>query len=177
MEQRLLDLIHDARRWTDSDQEYLPTLGCSKCKKPCMPLCGLGLKRKISPMETKQIVLESRKTIFETGKTINPMPIQFVSGADIVIMTEQALDSVEQRVVPGHGKQWIFTQPIPTMAGLICRDCETCSLCLGPCGFEVRHRGKKIKVCVRCSEECKVCRQPVIRHHACCAGLGRRYLC
>jgi hypothetical protein len=176
MEQRLIDLIHHARRWGDGGRDYLPTLGCSKCGKGCMPLCGLGLNRKITPMETKDVELKTRKSMLETGKNVHPVQMRFVTGTDVVIMCERALDSIEERDLPGKGKQWVFVKPIPTMAGLICKDCTACVLCLSDAGSdEVRHQGKRIKLCMECMDVCAGCQQAKVRHHSCCTPLGRKY--
>ena len=39
--ERLVELIHDAKRWNEGRRDYMPELGCSKCGKGCLPLCGL----------------------------------------------------------------------------------------------------------------------------------------
>ena len=178
MEQRLLDLIHDARRWTDINRDYLPMIGCSKCGKGCLPLCGLGMNRRITPMETKDIVLKSRKTMLETGKPTRPTHMQLVASSDVVIACERALDCIEKREIPGHGPQWVFVRPIPTLCGLICRECKACTLCGADASEEeVRHhQGKRIKVCTACADVCVACQQSKVRHHACCVGLGDRTL-
>ncbi len=176
MEQRLVDLLHDARRWTDGHQDYLPTLGCSKCGQGCMPLCGLGLNRKMTPMEMKDVTLKSRKSMLETGKSVHPINIQFVSSTDVVIAIERALDCIEQRTIPGHGSQWVFIKPIPTASGLICKECQACVLCNNTARDEVRHKGKRIKVCMSCLDTCSVCQQTKVRHHSCCKSLTGTYL-
>lgn len=170
MEQRLVDLIHHSRRWADSGRDYLPMLGCSKCSNGCMPLCGLGLQRKVTPMETKDVVLKTRQTMLEIGKTVRQTTIQFVSSADIVISCEKALDCIEQRDIPGHGKQWVFVKPIPTLSGLICKDCQACTLCGGAAQSDVRYQSKRIKACVSCTDICDICQQAKIRHHMCCVA-------
>jgi hypothetical protein len=76
MEQLLVHLIDDAKRWADKGRDYLPTLGCSSCGKGCMPLCGLGINRKVSPMENKDIVLQTRKTMLEIGKNSQSVTLQ-----------------------------------------------------------------------------------------------------
>ena len=175
MEQHLADLIHNARRWTENGRDYLPTLGCSACGKGCMPLCGLGLKRRMTPMETKDVVLKSRKTMLETGKTVHPTHLQFVSGTDVVIVCEKALDSIEEREIKDKGKQWVFTKPIPTASGLLCRDCDVCVLCRAPATSMVNCRGKPTKICVVCMDACDMCQQPKARHHNCCTSALRRF--
>jgi hypothetical protein len=169
MEQHLIDLIHNAKRWTDEQRDYLPTLGCSSCGKGCMPLCGLGLNRKITPMETKPVFLHTRKSMMETGKSIQPMQLQFVTGTDVVIMCENALDSIQEREVPGKGSQWVFTKPIPTMTGLLCKECRVCMLCRDPTQETVRCKGKTISLCVSCMQACEMCQQIKVKHHICCA--------
>ena len=168
MEQRLVDLIHDARRWADAGRDYLPMLGCSSCSSGCMPLCGLGLTRKVTPMETKDVVLKSRSTMLEVGKTMRPTALQLVSSVDIVISCERALDCIEEREIPGHGKQWVFVKPIPTLSGLVCKDCQTCALCGSAARDEVRYQNKRIKACASCTDICSVCQQAKLRHHICC---------
>jgi len=170
MDQRLIDLIHDAKRWTDGHgTDYLPTLGCSACGNGCMPLCGLGLNRRMTPMEHKDVVLKTRKTMLETGRMTYPVTMQFVTGADIVIMCEKALDCIEERPIAGKGTQWVFTRPIPTMSGLICKDCsKVCALCQSPTTNIVKHKGRPLPMCSRCTDLCKACEQPKPKHHGCC---------
>ncbi len=74
--ERLVELINDAQRWTEGSRDYLPELGCSECGKGCMPLCGLGLNRKVTPLEYKDVVLKSRKMMIETGKRVSPLTVQ-----------------------------------------------------------------------------------------------------
>ena len=76
--ERLIELINDAQRWSDSGHDYMPELGCSQCGKGCMPLCGLGLNRKVTPMEHKDIVLKTRKMKIETGKRVSPVTVQVI---------------------------------------------------------------------------------------------------
>ena len=76
--ERLVKLINDAQRWSDSGRDYMPELGCSQCGKGCMPLCGLGLNRKVTPMEYKDVVLKTRKMKIETGKRISPVTVQVI---------------------------------------------------------------------------------------------------
>ena len=170
MEQRLVDLLNEAQRWSADGHDFLPTLGCSVCGKGCMPLCGLGINRKISPMESKDIVLKSRKTMLETGKMICPVDLQIVSCTGIVIMYERALDCIHEREVAGS-RRWIFTQPIPTMAGLLCKECNKCQACgqeILEEGDRVKCKGRWIRVCVMCVEQCSVCAQGKLKHHNCC---------
>ena len=175
MDQRLIDLLHDAKRWADAGRDYLPTLGCSSCGKGCMPLCGLGLNRKVSPMESKDVVLKTRKSMIETGKRAHPLNIQLVTGTEIVIVCEKALDCIEEREItttadgPTTTKQWVFTKPIPTAYGLLCRDCSVCMLCREPTSETVRRDGRPLKICVSCMEACDICQQIKVKHHPCCA--------
>ena len=126
-------------------------------------------------MEAKDVVVRTRKSMLETGKALLPMPLQFVSGSDIVIMFEKAMDCIEERAVAGHGKQWVFVKPIPTMAGLLCRDCAVCMLCHAPTEETVRYQGGRMKLCVGCMDACAVCGQAKVRHHPCCEGQGKKY--
>jgi hypothetical protein len=172
MEQRLVDLINDAQRWSENGRDFLPTLGCSSCGKGCMPLCGLAVNRKVSPMESKDIVLKSRKTMLETGKLVCPLDLQIVSCTGIVIMYERALDCIHERELPnGGGRRWVFTQPIPTMAGLLCVECRKCQACgqdLLDEGDRVKCNGRWIRACAMCVEQCSVCAQGRLKHHNCC---------
>lgn len=170
-----MDLIHHARRWADKGRDYLPTLACSACGKACMPLCGLGLNRKTTPMEFKDVVVKSRKSMLETGRTLRPVQLQFVTGTDIVIMYEKAMDCIEERNVADHGKQWVFTKPIPTMAGLFCADCAVCTLCGMSTKDTVPYQGRRVKMCAACVDACDVCGQARIKHHPCCEGVGKKY--
>jgi hypothetical protein len=170
MEQRLVDLLNDAQRWSDNGRDYLPTLGCSSCGKGCMPLCGLGINRKVSPMESKDIVLKSRKSMLETGKLAAPIDLQIVSCTSIVIMYERALDCIQEREI-GGGRRWVFTQPIPTMAGLLCSECNKCQACgqeLMDDADRVKFSGRWIRACAMCVEQCSVCAQARLKHHNCC---------
>jgi len=173
MDQRLIDLIHDAKRWADDGRDYLPTLGCSSCGKGCMPLCGLGLNRKVSPMESKDAVLKTRKSMIETGKRAHPLNIQLVTGTDVVIVCEKALDCIEERQIKGADgtttTQRVFTKPIPTAYGLLCRDCNVCMLCRDPTGEIVRCDGRPAKICFSCMDACEICQQVKVKHHPCCA--------
>lgn len=172
MEQRLIDLLNDAQRWSSGGRDYLPTFGCSSCGKGCMPLCGLGLNRKISPMEYKDITLKSRKSMMETGKLVSPVDLQIVSCTGIVIMYERALDCIQELEIPnGGGRRWVFTQPIPTMAGLLCSECKKCQACgqdVMDEGDRVKCKGRWIRVCLMCIEQCPVCSQGKLKHHNCC---------
>ncbi len=74
--ERLIELINEAQRWSEGDCDYLPQLGCSNCGKGCLPLCGLGLNRKVTPLEYKDVVLKSRKMMIETGRRTTPAIVQ-----------------------------------------------------------------------------------------------------
>ena len=76
--ERLVELINDAQWWSDSGRDYMPELGCSQCGKGCMPLYGLGLNCKVTPMEYKDVVLKTRKMKIETGKRISPVTVQVI---------------------------------------------------------------------------------------------------
>jgi hypothetical protein len=130
----------------------------------------------MTQMEMKDVTLKSRKSMLETGKNIHPTIIQFVSSTDVVIACEKALDCIEQRTVPGSGLQWVFVKPVPTVSGLICKDCKACVLCNASAPNEVRHHGRRINVCDLCIDTCSTCQQTKVRHHACCTSLGGTYL-
>lgn len=79
--EKVIELIHDACRWSDGVRDYIPELGCSSCGRAVVPLSGLSVNRKVSPSEYKDVVLKSRKMILETGKYVNPMTVQVVSAS------------------------------------------------------------------------------------------------
>jgi hypothetical protein len=120
-------------------------------------------------MESKPVMLHTRKSMLETGKSIHPMQLQFVTGTDVVIICEKALDSIQEREVPGKSSQWVFTKPIPTMTGLLCKECRVCMLCRDPTQETVRCKGQSISLCVSCMQACENCQQIKIKHHLCCA--------
>ncbi len=132
----------------------------------------LGLNHKISPMEYKGITLKSRKSMMETGKLVSPVDLQIVSCTGIVIMYERALDCIQELEIPnGGGRRWVFTQPIPTMAGLLCSECKKCQACgqdVMDEGDRVKCKGRWIRVCLMCIEQCPVCAQGKLKHHNCC---------
>jgi hypothetical protein len=66
--ERLVELIDDVQWWKEGKYDYLPQLACSKCEKPCMPLCGLGLNCKVTQLEYKDVNLVSRKMMIKRGK-------------------------------------------------------------------------------------------------------------
>ena len=167
--ERLVELIHDAKRWNEGRRDYMPELGCSKCGKGCMPLCGLGLNRKVTPLEYKDVVLKSRKMMIETGKRVSPLTVQIVTGSAVVIMYEKAMDCIQEISKHGEPTTYIFTAPIPTMCGLLCRDCQVCQLCGVPTEEKLRCDGTPVRVCLECTDFCKECSQGMIRHHTCCA--------
>jgi len=126
--------------------------------------------------------------MLEVGKFPHPLHLQFVTGADVVIMCESALDCVrEKRTAEGETIK-VFSKPIPTMSGILCRDCSVCMLCRGPTTNTIRHRGRSITVCCSCADNCKRysyaagsmcaifclivvflrCKRPIVKHHDCC---------
>jgi hypothetical protein len=76
--ERLTELINEAQRWKEGNRDYLPQLGCSRCGNGCMPLCGLGLNRKVTPLEYKDVTLRTRKMMIETGKRGSPAMVQVI---------------------------------------------------------------------------------------------------
>ena len=86
-------------------------------------------------------------------------------------MCEKALDCIEKKEVPGKGQRWVFTQPIPTLSGLLCSECKMCVIC-GQQTDEpkIRCEGRYARVCLMCSEQCAVCMQMKVKHHSCCTG-------
>ena len=175
--ERLIELIHDAQRWNDHGRDFMPELGCSRCGKGCMPLCGLGMNRKVTPLEHKDVVLKTRKMMIETGKRMGPTTVQIVTGSAIVIMYERALDCIDEIVstTPDAPPRYVFTAPIPTMCGLLCRDCQVCQICGSPTEERVRlDGGSSARVCLNCTDHCAECGQGKIKHHSCCAVVASR---
>ena len=171
--ERLVELIHDAKRWNEGSRDFMPELGCSKCGKGCMPLCGLGLNRKVTPLEYKDVMLKTRKMMIETGKRMSPVTVQIVTGSAVVIMYEKAMECIDEILTPDEPPRYIFTAPIPTMCGLLCRDCQVCQLCGIPTEEKLRCDGTPVRVCLGCTDHCKECGQSKIRHHSCCAVVRR----
>ncbi len=172
--ERLVELIHDAQRWNDHGRDFMPELGCSRCGKGCMPLCGLGLNRKVTPLEYKDVVLKSRKMMIETGKRMSPATVQIVTGSAIVIMYEKALDCIDEVATsPDQPPRYVFTAPIPTMCGLLCKDCLVCQICGSSTDEKLRCDGGIARVCLNCTDHCAECGQGKIRHHSCCAVVRR----
>jgi hypothetical protein len=97
--------------------------------------------------------------------------VQFVSGTHIVIMCEKALECIEKKDIPGSGMRWVFTQPIPTMAGLLCSECSVCTICgQGTDEPKIKCDGRFVRACLMCSEQCEGCMQMKVKHHMCCKG-------
>jgi hypothetical protein len=137
MEERLLEVLRNARLWNEHGNEFVPTLGCSKCGNGCMPLCGLGMNPHVSPLETKDLTVKTRKTMLEVGKAVLPTPIQIITSTAIVIQFEAAMECVEDRVSPEDGiNRLLFYRPIPTVSGLLCKDCCVCQVCFWNSGVQ-----------------------------------------
>jgi hypothetical protein len=166
--EQVIELIHDARRWSDGVRDYIPELGCSSCGRAVMPLCGLSVNRKVTPFEYKDVVLKSRKMMMETGKHVNPMTVQVISASNVVILYEKAMDCVELIDIPGGEKKLVFTSPIPTAFGLMCKDCMVCQVCYAPAIDRVRCCGSVAKLCNGCMDMCAICKQGKMKHHDCC---------
>jgi hypothetical protein len=83
--ERLVELIHDAKRWSEGQRAYIPELGCSVCGKGCMPLCELGMNRKVTPLEYKDVTLKTRKMMIETGKRMSPVTVQVMFLLEITL--------------------------------------------------------------------------------------------
>ena len=164
--EKVIELIHDACRWSDGVRDYIPELGCSSCGRAVVPLSGLSVNRKVSPSEYKDVVLKSRKMILETGKYVNPMTVQVVSASNIVVTYERAMDCIETIDTP-YGPKLVFTSPIPTH-GLMCKECMVCQVCGAPAIDQVHCNGFMAKLCDGCMDLCPVCRQGKMKHHECC---------
>ena len=100
---------------------------------------------------------------------MHPTYLQFVSGTDVFIC-EKALDSIKKCEINGKGKQRVFTKPILTASGLLCRVCYVPVLCHEPTFSLVNCRGKPTKIGVSCMDACDTCQQPKARHYSCCTS-------
>ena len=89
----------------------------------------------------------------------------------MVIMYEKALECIDEISVPGQPPRHVFTAPIPTMCGLLCKDCQVCQICGTPTEEKIRCDGNLVKVCLGCTDFCTECGQGKIRNHLCCATL------
>ena len=171
--EKVIELIHDARRWSDGVRDYIPELGCSSCGRAVMPLCGLSVNRKVTPLEYKDVVLKSRKMILETGRHVNPMTVQIISASNVVILYEKAMDCVEV-IDTTSGPKLVFTSPIPTAYGLMCKECMVCQVCGAPAIDQVHCSGFMAKLCDGCMDSCRVCHQGKMKHHECCGARGNK---
>ena len=179
MEQRFIEVLRGARRWNENGMDFMPILGCSKCGVGCMPLCGLGMNPHVSPLESKDITVKTRKTMLEVGTLVQPTTIQIVTSTSIVIQFEAAMESVEERETqPDSLNRLLFIRPIPTLSGLLCKDCCVCQVCMRPVDRDtdtIKFHNKTYTVCLFCSEKCKRCSRQKIKHHPCCANGYPRY--
>ena len=100
--------------------------------------------------------------------------MQIVTASSVVIVYEKAMDCIEELCEPGKPPRIVFTAPIPTEYGLLCKDCQVCQICGMPTGEVLRHDGCSSKVCLSCTDYCSDCGQGKIRHHICCTSSTRR---
>ena len=91
-----------------------------------------------------------------------------MTGSAIVIMFEKALLCIDEVEQPDRSMRYIFTKPIPTMCGLLCRECKVCQICGRPTDETVRCDGNIVRACLGCTDRCQECSQPKIAHHSCC---------
>jgi hypothetical protein len=71
-----------------------------------MPLCGLGLNRKVTPMEYKDVMLRSRKMMIETGKRGYPAVVQVRIFGSVVVVVVVLIYNRADRVVLGRRYQF-----------------------------------------------------------------------
>ena len=182
MDEKFIDLIRDAKRWNNAGKDFMPTFGCSSCGKGCLPLCGLGMDHVVAPMESKDITFQTRKTMLETGKPAAPIVLQVVTGTGIVVKYEEALQCIEDYVsMPGEPPEVpprkIFTKPIPTLCGLLCKDCDVCQICGRDTDEQVFMGGGRIvKACRYCTDVCRTCKKLKVIHNLCCQRKRKIYL-
>ena len=97
------------------------------------------------------------------------MDTQIVTGSSIVIMFEKALACIDEVVDRDKTVRYVFTAPIPTMCGLLCKDCLVCQICGTVTDEQVRVDGNIARVCLGCTDYCTECGQGKIKQHSCCA--------
>jgi hypothetical protein len=182
MDEQFIKLLQNAQRWNEAGRDYMPTFGCSSCGKGCLPLCGLGMHKAITPMESKDLVFQTRKTMLETGKPATPVLIQVVTGTGIVVKYEEALQCIEDFVprgglAAGEKPRKIFVRPIPTLCGLLCKDCDVCQICGRKTDEKVfQSGGGVIKACCHCTDVCRVCKKLKVKYNMCCLKKKRNVL-
>jgi hypothetical protein len=175
-EDKLIDLLRNAQRWNENGKDYIPTFGCSSCGKGCMPLCGVGVEKNIRQMETKDLIFQTRKTMLETGRPAATILMQVVTGTGMVVRYEEALQCMEEIRTKDGNTCKVFTKPIPTMCGLLCRDCELCQICGKPTEDQVfMTGGRAVRACCFCTDTCPSCKKLKVKHNLCCQKKRRIY--
>jgi hypothetical protein len=88
-------------------------------------------------------------------------------------MFEKALACIDEVVQPDKSIRHIFTKPIPTMCGLLCRDCLVCQICGRLTDETVRCDGNVVRACLGCTDCCDECGQGKLTYHSCCVVARR----
>ena len=78
---------------------------------------------------------------------------------------------IDEVVQPDKSIRYIFTRPIPTMCGLLCKTCLVCQVCGEPTDEEVLSEGGPVRACLGCTDACAECGQGKVRFHSCCTVL------
>ncbi len=86
----------------------------------------------------------------------------------MVINYEKALSCIEEITLPDKTTRFIFIKPIPTMSGMLCKQCKFCQICGGLTENTVICDGNPVLACLGCTDNCGVCMQAKVRHHFCC---------
>ena len=86
----------------------------------------------------------------------------------MVINFEKALMCIDEVVQPDRSIRYIFTAPIPTMCGMLCKECLVCQICGRATDETVRCDGLPIRACLGCTDSCEECGQGKLRFHSCC---------
>ena len=98
-----IQLLRDAQIWNEHGKDYIPIFACSSCGKGCLPLCGVGVDKTIRPVESKDLVFQTRKTMLEVGKPAAPILMQIVTGTGVNFFCghkAQAINAIRANALP-----------------------------------------------------------------------------
>ena len=175
-EDLFIQLLRDAQIWNEHGKDYIPIFACSSCGKGCLPLCGVGVDKTIRPVESKDLVFQTRKTMLEVGKPAAPILMQIVTGTGVIVRYEEALACIQDLSCKDGKTRKIFTRPIPTMGGLLCRDCDVCQVRGMKTDDQVfMSGGRAVKACCYCTDVCTQCKKLKVKYNLCCQRKRRLY--
>ena len=87
-------------------------------------------------------------------------------------MFEKALACIDEVKEQGKATRYIFTKPIPTMCGMLCRECQVCQICGRLTEEMVRCDCVPVRACLGCTDCCEECGQAKIKNHSCCVVIN-----